>query len=159
MNDPALTAQLQTLIAQFQQTPGTVNRKERQITRRKFTPEDDDLLRNLVTQHGSTDWSVIAQNFQDRTARQCRDRWRHYVSPEVLTGSWTKADEETLLAKVQEIGPRWATIAQIFPGRTDIGVKNHYISITGKKNKEFPLGSGPGPVGQLFPDGKDETAP
>jgi hypothetical protein len=62
----------------------------------------------------------------------------------VLTGNWTQEEEATLVAKVREIGPRWAAIAQIFPGRTDIGVKNHYISITGKQNREFAAGTAGG---------------
>jgi hypothetical protein len=137
MNDPGLAAQLQSLMAQFQQqNPAASTGKEKHITRRKFTPEEDELIRNLVTQYCASDWNTIAQHFHNRTPRQCRDRWRNYVSPEVLTGRWSEADEETLLAKVREIGPRWATIARFFPGRTDIGVKNHYISITGKRTKD-----------------------
>jgi hypothetical protein len=137
MTDPVLAAQLQNLIAQFQQNANALPPKDRQITRRKFTPDEDDLLRNVVAQCGTGDWNLVAQNMQSRTARQCRERWRNYVSPEVLTGHWSREDEDTLLAKVGEMGPRWATIAQLFPGRTDIGVKNHYISIAGKKLKEI----------------------
>jgi myb proto-oncogene protein len=53
-----------------------------------------------------------------------------------MTGNWTDADEQLLVEKVAELGSRWSAIAQLFPGRTDIGVKNHYISITGRKAKE-----------------------
>jgi hypothetical protein len=35
------------------------------------------------------------------------------------------------MAKVAEIGPKWSMIAQSFPGRTDVGVKNRYISLNG----------------------------
>jgi hypothetical protein len=160
MNDPTLAAQLQTLMAQFQQpTPAVPHGKGKQITRRKFTPEEDELLRNVVTQYGSSDWNIISQHFQSRSPRQCRDRWRNYVSPEVLTGRWSQVDEEMLLTKVREIGPRWATIAQLFPGRTDIGVKNHYISLTGKRAKEFG-GVQTGTAGgqQMFPDLGDGSA-
>lgn len=110
--------------------------KDKKITRHKFTPEEDEVLRNLVQQYGKSDWVTIAQHFQNRTPRQCRDRWKHYISPEVVTGNWTEEDDQLLLLKVQELGSRWSTISQFFPGRTDIGVKNHYISITGRKNKE-----------------------
>lgn len=111
--------------------------KDKKITRHKFTPEEDEILRNLVQQYGKSDWVTIAQHFQNRSARQCRDRWKHYLSPDVIVGGWTDEDDQLLIMKVQELGPRWSTITNFFPGRTDIGVKNHYISITnGRKNKE-----------------------
>jgi hypothetical protein len=142
MFDPNLAAQLETLIAQTQQQGSVgLQRKPKQIARHKFTPEEDEALRRRVAQLGTTDWNAIAQQFPNRTARQCRDRWRNYISPDVVTGRWTQADEEMLLAKVQEIGPRWALIAQHFPGRTDIGIKNHYISITGKRGRNGAGGS------------------
>jgi hypothetical protein len=123
-------------MSQFQQQP-MGDPRERKISRRKFTPDEDELLRNLVMQLGTSDWSAIAHHFPCRTPRQCRDRWKHYVSPEVVVGGWSEADEAILLRKVAEFGPRWSAIAQLFPGRTDIGVKNRYISITGRKAKEY----------------------
>jgi hypothetical protein len=142
MQDPHLgaygapEAQLQNLFAQFQQQSLLVEPRSKKITRHKFTPDEDGLLRQLVTQCGTSDWSQIAQPFPSRTARQCRDRWKNYLSPEVMTGNWTDADDQLLVEKVAELGSRWSVIAQLFPGRTDIGVKNHYISITGRKAKE-----------------------
>jgi hypothetical protein len=140
MQDPNIPyatteAQLQTLLAQFQQ-PLLLDQRDKKISRHKFTPDEDDLLRQLVTQYGQNEWGSIAQHFQSRTSRQCRDRWRHYINPQVVTGNWTEADDQLLLAKVAELGQRWSAIAQLFPGRTDIGVKNHYISITGRKTKD-----------------------
>jgi hypothetical protein len=127
--------------------------REKKISRRKFTPDEDDLLRNLVMQLGKSDWSTIAQHFPTRSPRQCRDRWKHYISPEVLTGNWTEADEALLLAKVAELGPKWSTIAQFFPGRTDIGVKNRYISITGRKAKDYAFRA----QGTGLPGHQDDT--
>jgi hypothetical protein len=127
----------QQFLAQLQPQQHTLMEgKAKTITRRKFTPEEDDVLRTLVAQYEKSDWSLIAQHFQNRTPRQCRDRWKHYLAPDVLVGNWSEADDQLLLAKVAELGQRWAAITQLFPGRTDIGVKNHYISITSRKNKE-----------------------
>jgi hypothetical protein len=140
MQDPNLTypsaeAQLQSLMAQFQQTTLLAPR-DKKISRHKFSPDEDELLKHLVAQYGTTDWGILAQNFHGRTPRQLRDRWRHYLSPEVVTGNWTEADDQMLLSKVNELGQRWSAIAQLFPGRTDIGVKNHYISIVGRTKKD-----------------------
>lgn len=109
--------------------------RSKRISRRKFRSDEDEILRALVQQYGESDWNAIAQQLPDRTARQCRERWRHYLCPDVITGDWTEEEEELLLAKVQEIGTKWAAIAAFFPHRTDIGVKNHYIRITSKRSK------------------------
>jgi hypothetical protein len=132
----AADPQLQGMMAQFQgQIPLPVPR-EKKISRHKFTQEEDDVLRQLVAHNGTGDWTLIAQHFLSRSPRQCRDRWKHYLSPDVVVGNWTEDDDRLLLQKVDELGSRWAAIAQLFPGRTDIGVKNHYISITCKKGKD-----------------------
>jgi hypothetical protein len=127
--------QIQAIMAQMQ-PPVVIESKEKRIHRKKFTRQEDEILRNLVNQFGQSDWGLIARHFQNRTPRQCRERWKHYVSPDVVTGDWTEADDQMLRAKVTEFGPRWSVIAQYFHGRTDIGVKNRYISITGKKEKD-----------------------
>jgi hypothetical protein len=136
MSDFSLSTEFQALMAQLQQQPAGIvlDGAAKQITRRKFSPEENELLRRIVAQYGINDWFLVAQHFQGRTPRQCRDRWRNYVSPEVVNGNWTAEDEELLRAKVKELGRQWATITQFFPGRTDIGIKNHYIAMTRDKN-------------------------
>jgi hypothetical protein len=132
----AADPQLQNIMAQFQGQIPVPGPREKKISRHKFTPDEDDVLRQLVAQHGTSDWTSLAQHVPSRTPRQCRDRWKHYLSPEVVVGNWTEDDDRLLLQKVDELGTHWAAIAQLFPGRTDIGVKNRYISITGKKGKD-----------------------
>jgi hypothetical protein len=60
-------------------------------------------------------------------------------------GNWTGDDDQLLLFKVAELGPRWSAIAQLFPGRTDIGVKNRYIGLTYGKGKGTKFADQPNP--------------
>ena len=108
----------------------------KKITRRKFTHEEDEILKFLVRTYGASDWQTIATRLIGRTARQCRERWKHYINPDVVTGNWTEEENKLLMEKYKEHGSQWAVIVKSFPGRTDIGVKNHYISLITKKNRE-----------------------
>jgi hypothetical protein len=56
----------------------------RAVQRCRFIPEEDALLRQLVTSFGPNNWERIAQYFPDRNVRQCRDRWNHYLTPNTV---------------------------------------------------------------------------
>jgi hypothetical protein len=94
--------------------------------KRKFTPDDDALLRAAVSELGTQDWESIAARVPGRNARQCRDRWATYLSPSVSAQPWT-AEEERLLAEgAARFGTAWKRIARLLPCRTNIHVKNHW---------------------------------
>ncbi|EAX95540.1 Myb-like DNA-binding domain containing protein [Trichomonas vaginalis G3] len=93
----------------------------------KFTPEEDQLLLDLVKKYGLFDWESIAEEMEDRTARQCRDRWNYYLNPDVRNNNWTEEEEKLLLKKYARYGPKWSLISKFFDNRTDVNIKNHYI--------------------------------
>ena len=99
--------------------------------KQKFTPEEDETLKQLVNQYGQ-DWKMISAVFKNRSARQCRDRWKHYLSPEVSRRPWTTEEDRLLLEKFREFGRQWAIIARFFPERTDIHIKNRWATLAPK---------------------------
>jgi hypothetical protein len=106
-------------------TPVKVSRKQ------KFTPEEDEELKAYYSQCGP-DWKMIAALMKNRTPRQCRDRWKNYLSPNVNTRPWTPEEDALLFEKFKEYGRQWATIAKFFNQRTDIHIKNHWVTISNK---------------------------
>ena len=94
--------------------------------RKKFTPEEDIQLKELVKIHGAKKWIEIAKSMPGRTGRQCRDRFQNYLSPCLTNGPWNKEDDLLLLQKVQVFGSTWSKIIQYFPGRSPNNVKNRY---------------------------------
>jgi hypothetical protein len=92
----------------------------------KFTAAEDELLGQVVEDLGTDDWQLIARQLPGRNARQCRDRWLNYLSPDVGNGPWTPAEEEMLVEKYREFGAAWKHIASFFRSRTDINVKSRW---------------------------------
>ncbi|OHT10204.1 hypothetical protein TRFO_20588 [Tritrichomonas foetus] len=94
--------------------------------RRLFTCQEDKLLISLVERHGVNSWIKIAEMIPGRTSRQCKERYNTYLSPDVNNSPWSESEDELLLAKVIEIGKKWAEISRCFNGRTANSVKNRY---------------------------------
>jgi hypothetical protein len=92
----------------------------------KFTPEEDSTLINLVREHGTDDWPHIARLMRGRNARQCKDRWFNFLSPDVVNGPWTEEEEALLCNRFAMLGNLWKLISTFFPGRTEINVKSHW---------------------------------
>ena len=94
--------------------------------KQKFTPEEDAKLTSYVRIYGTDDWNEIASFFDDRSARQLKERWFNYLDPNVDIHDWTPEEEELLLEKISQCGKKWRMIAQSFNGRTDVHLKNRY---------------------------------
>jgi hypothetical protein len=124
-------------------------------SKRHFSAQEDAMLKTLVGEFGE-DWVVVAGRIPSRNARQCKDRWTHYLSPEVSVIPWTAADDLLLLEKVRESGHRWAQIAKHFPMRTDVHIKNRFILLQRRErhhaNRTYaPTGSDTNAERQRFP--------
>jgi hypothetical protein len=102
----------------------------------RFTPADDILLAEAVIHVGTLDWSVIAKELPGRTARQCRERWQNYLSPQLIHGPWTESEDERLLQEYKEIGPKWHHMKLSFPGRSRNSIKNRFIALQRREREK-----------------------
>ena len=100
--------------------------------RQMFSPCEDEKLRDLVKQYGEKDWKKVAEQMNNRTARQCRERYKNYLAPNMVNGPWTQIEDCLLILKYRELGPKWSKISQYFQNRSDINVKNRWASIKNK---------------------------
>ncbi|KAK8526015.1 hypothetical protein V6N12_020496 [Hibiscus sabdariffa] len=108
-------------------------KKERHIV--TWTPEEDDILREQISLHGTQNWAIIASKFKDKTTRQCRRRWYTYLNSDFKKGGWSP-EEDMLLCEAQKIfGNRWTEIAKVVSGRTDNAVKNRFSTLCKKRAK------------------------
>ncbi|KAI3779234.1 hypothetical protein L2E82_08853 [Cichorium intybus] len=114
-----------------------LKQKERHIV--SWSQEEDDILREQISIHGTDNWTIIASKFKDKTTRQCRRRWFTYLNSDFKKGGWSP-EEDMLLCEAQRIfGNRWTEIAKVVSGRTDNAVKNRFSTLCKKRAKHEAL--------------------
>jgi hypothetical protein len=90
----------------------------------KFTEEEDNKLRLLVSQFGILNWKLIARHMETKTERQIKERWYGYLNPFINTQDWTEEEDCILLKKYNEFGSKWIKITKFLRNRTYIQCKN-----------------------------------
>ncbi|MBO4956969.1 MAG: hypothetical protein J6C50_03965 [Rickettsiales bacterium] len=105
--------------------------------KRRFTPEEDEMLRQLVDEYGTNNWKTIATEMPGRTVRQSKERFTCYLSPEINRTPWTPEEDELLRQKQSEFGNKWTKIAQFFNRRTDYNIKNRYNQLQRQQQKKL----------------------
>jgi hypothetical protein len=79
-----------------------------------------------------TDFDAVAALVPGRTQRQCRDRWKDALDPNIdrsngRRGKWTAVEDSKLKDAVQTHGGKdWAAISALVPGRTRIQCKSRW---------------------------------
>lgn len=91
-----------------------------------WSPEEDELLRNLVKIYGARNWSAISKQISGRCGKSCRSRWCNQLSPAVLRRPFTSKEDEIIMEAHSKLGNKWALIARMLNGRTDNSVKNRW---------------------------------
>ena len=78
--------------------------------KKAWSPEEDDLLRDLVLRLGTGNWPLLAASLVPRTGKQCRERWFNHLADDVKKGDWTEEEDNTILAMQKIYGNQWAKI-------------------------------------------------
>ena len=113
------------------------NPDECRVKRNKFTPSEDRKLLQLVDQYGDKcNWNIIANEMENKSARQCRDRWTQFLQPNISKAPFTYEEDKLLIEQIRNFGTAWRKICPFFKNRSSTQLKNRYTSLKRYADKE-----------------------
>lgn len=94
-----------------------------------WTPEEDQLLTMLVQNNPNVKWTEIAKSFPNKTAPQVSGRWIKALKPDLVKGSWTREEDETIFRYIETHGDKdWSKLALLLPGRIGKQCRERWIN-------------------------------
>lgn len=107
-----------------------------------WSQAEDNRLLELM--EGGKRWCEIAKclnleihrTIKVRNGKQCKERWKNHLNPELNHGPWGVLEDIQLLRCVQKHGLEWRRIKMEIPERTENSIKNRLKSLLNKKWQE-----------------------
>ena len=111
--------------------------QESSTLRKRFTEEEDNLLKYVIQTLGIRNWSEVAKHLPGRTGRQCRDRYNNYLFKDISFRPWSEEEDSIILNKYLIYGNHWAKISTFLVGRSGNNVKNRWHKYLSKRYGEY----------------------
>eukprot|EP00798_Chlamydomonas_sp_ICE-L_P024522 gene24522-10126_t len=98
---------------------------------KRWSEEETAALRQSIGRsggvlHGSIDWTEISKSLPGRTGKQCREKWKNDLRPDISKTAWTALEEYVLVRSHSVCGNKWSEIARRLRGRSENNIKNHW---------------------------------
>jgi hypothetical protein len=111
-----------------------------ELSKGRFTPEEDARIREHVALNGIDNWKPIMQILPHRSSKQCKERWENHLNPNLNARPWTPEEDNFVYRQFKAVGPHWSMIARFLRGRTDVAVRNRFNSSIQKRIQKNDLG-------------------
>lgn len=99
-----------------------------------WKPDEDELLNKYVQTYGTDTWSSIACHIPGRSGKQCRERWKNHLDPDLKKCEWSVEEDDILIQAQKQMGNKWSEIAKKLGGRPENAVKNRFNSLRSRKS-------------------------
>jgi hypothetical protein len=123
----SLSQPKQTPISISEQSSEDLTESEILLRKSKFTPQEDEILKDLVSKHGRN-WALIAKMIPNKERKQVRERFENFLAKKLSRKSFTAEEDCKILELIEKMGTKFYKIAEQLEGRTAIMVKNRYYS-------------------------------
>mmetsp|Transcript_11917 Transcript_11917/g.25925 ORF Transcript_11917/g.25925 Transcript_11917/m.25925 type:complete len:286 (-) Transcript_11917:259-1116(-) len=111
-------------------------------SRKRWSPEEDEILREAVATHGPRHWDMIASFLPGRNGQHARLRYNNYVRfNEDEKKRPFREEEDRIILEAGCRGAKWCSAAKQL-GRSNNAVKNRFHLLKRKLSKENNAGSG-----------------
>lgn len=118
--------------------PGKAASKEASKSPKFWSEEEDKkLLHAIAVSANPLEWTKIAEQVQQRTAKQCRERYLNHLNPNIRLGDWSPLEDTTIFMLKQSEGKSWRRFTKIpvLEGRSDNSIKNRYNHLERRFNR------------------------
>lgn len=97
----------------------------------KWTPEEDEMLREAVKRFGDKNWTSVANELGGlRSGQQCLHRWQKTLKPTIRHGRWDQNEDNLLAMAIKAYGAKnWRLIQKHVPGRTDVQCRERWVNV------------------------------
>jgi len=96
-------------------------------SKKKFTLEDDKIIKEFVKSHGRK-WQEIANLLKFSSAKQIKERFINKLDESLIHSKFTKEEDQMIISFYMKYGSRWSLISRNFPGRTPNMLKSRFYS-------------------------------
>lgn len=125
-----------------------ISKRKQTNPRFPFTCDEDLKLKKIIKNQLKTEfnsitteleesinWIKVSKMMGNRTSRQCKERYMHYLSPRINKNEWTSDEELKLIEEVSRLGKRWKLLEKVFKDRTEIDIRNRFYVLQRRISK------------------------
>ena len=95
---------------------------------RPFAPQHIFLMMIFISM--SPNRPTITLSMDNRTGKQCRERYVNHLDPEMKKTAWTSEEDNVIRDMFPEFETKWSKYMVLLPGRSDNAIKNRYHMIS-----------------------------
>lgn len=111
------------------------------LVKGSWTREEDEMIIQFVKEYGTKNWTKLAASLPGRIGKQCRERWKNNLDPDVNKGKWTQEEDQILIELHEKMGNQWVKMTEYLPGRSDNNIKNRWNSTLKKQLESIQNGT------------------
>lgn len=109
-----------------------------ELIKGSWTRLEDEIIVNFVRENGTKNWRKLCNLLPGRIGKQCRERWRNHLDPNINHSPWTPEEDQLIIKYHEQFGNKWVQISQMIPNRSDNAIKNRWNATLKKMQIESP---------------------